>query len=173
MTGAEQNRICPNKEPPCDPNGVGRLANCNDLEMENGSTCVQGPFRPGITATDCPLKPALAANEPAFDGANPHCTSTGQNSLRLNTIPRTRRREQDFYGIKAPGISARDCLHPCQSRKPGFDVRAGRSFLWSERSLNAGRTFFDCRSLQLSVTARVSNRPFSHSTAIPARINCK
>lgn len=97
MTGAGQNRICPNKEPPCDPNGVGRLANCNDLEMENGSTCVQGPFRPGITATDCPLKPALAANEPAFDGANPHCTSTGQDSLRLNTIPRTRRREQDLW----------------------------------------------------------------------------
>lgn len=39
--------------------------------FENAPTCIQRLFRPGITATDRPLKPELAENA-AFDGADLH-----------------------------------------------------------------------------------------------------
>lgn len=47
-------------------------ARCSDLHLKRGPASIQADSRPGITATDSPFKPALAANEPAFSRADRH-----------------------------------------------------------------------------------------------------
>ncbi|WP_230089524.1 hypothetical protein [Herminiimonas contaminans] len=48
------------------------MATCSDLHLKRGPASIQADSRPGITATDSPFKPALAANEPAFSRADRH-----------------------------------------------------------------------------------------------------
>lgn len=48
------------------------MPSCSDLHLKRGPASIQADSRPGITATDSPFKPALAANEPAFSRADRH-----------------------------------------------------------------------------------------------------